>query len=113
MYAALHTRISKWIHITTKSTSDKFPMTGSHGRWPSIRNRIVIPDVPYISEPMTETSRTYQPEGIILCGITAFIPTASPNAFAELTGPVCLAINKCRGKEKLKGDDKLHAHSQG
>lgn len=88
-----------------KSTSDKFPMTGSHGRWPSIRNRIVIPDVPDISEPRTEISRTYQPEGSILCGTTASIPTASQNAFAELTGTVHLAINKCRRKEKFRGDD--------
>lgn len=94
---------SRYLPLTKtamKSTSDKFPMTGSHGRWPSIRNRIVIPGVPNISELRTEVSRTYQPKGIILCGITTFIPTASQNAFAELTDTVCLAINKRRREIK-------------
>lgn len=80
-------------------------MTGSHGRWPSIRNRIVIPDFSYIYELRTEISRIYQPKGIIVCGITSFIRTASQNAFAELSGSVSLAISKRRRKQKLGSDD--------
>lgn len=85
-----------------KSTSDKFSVTGLYGRWPSIRNRIVIPDFPDNSELRTEISRVYQPKGIILCGITAFISTASPNAFAVLTGTACLVINSRKKGMKRK-----------
>lgn len=101
LHWALHTGISKWVHVTflwlkktMKSTSDKFVVTRLYGRWPSIRNRIVIPDLPDNSKLRTEISGAYQPKGIILCGITAFIPTASSNAFAVLTGTVCLVINR-------------------
>jgi len=88
-----------------KRTCDKFAVTGSHSRWPSIRKGMIIPYVPDISEPRREMSITYQPEGTIRCGITAFIPTASQNTFAELTGTVCLALN-AEEKKKCKGGDK-------
>lgn len=90
-----------------KSTSHKFQMTDSHGRWPSIRNRIAIPDdFPDISDLRTEISRTHQPKGITLCGITAFRCSASPHVYAVVTGTVYLAVIKSQRKEKLKGDDK-------
>lgn len=75
-------------------------MTSSYSRWPYSRNGAVIPDVAGISEPMTELPRAHQSEDIILCGFPPFMPTAPPNASAELSGAIHSAINKFRGKEK-------------
>lgn len=108
LHWALHTRIYKWVPIRSLWLKKSWKahlinfLTGSHGRWPSIRNRIVISDIPNISEVSTEISRTYQPKGIILCGVTALIDSSHlpcPKCFCRFNRH-CLFSNKSMQRKR-------------